>query len=152
MFALPRQTLAQWRDTLDQALALETDHLSLYSLIVEDGTGFYTLQQKGRLPLPDEDLAAEMFQMAIDAAAGAGLRPVRDLQLRPSGPRVPPQPALLAQRTLLRLRLRRRRLPKRRAPHERQIPGQVRRGGRNGRRPDRSPPKRSPAKKPWPKP
>lgn len=72
MFALPRQTLAQWRDTLDQALALETDHLSLYSLIVEEGTGFYTLQQKGRLPLPDEDTAAEMYQMALDAAKSAG--------------------------------------------------------------------------------
>ena len=72
MFGLPRQTLIQWRDTLDQALALDTDHLSLYSLIIEPGTGFYTLQQKGRLPLPDEDLAAEMFQMAIDAARSAG--------------------------------------------------------------------------------
>lgn len=74
MFALPRQTLTQWRDTLDQALALETDHLSLYSLIVEEGTGFWTLRQKGRLPLPDEDIAAEMYQMAIDAAESAGLR------------------------------------------------------------------------------
>ncbi len=72
MFALPRQTLAQWRDTLDQALALGTDHLSLYSLIVEPGTGFFTLQQKGRLPLPDEDVAAEMFGMAQDAAQSAG--------------------------------------------------------------------------------
>ena len=72
MFALPRQTKAQWRDTLEQAMALETDHISLYSLIVEEGTGFYTLRQKGRLPLPDEDTAAEMFQMAIDAARAAG--------------------------------------------------------------------------------
>ncbi len=72
MFALPRQTLRQWRDTLDQALALETDHLSLYSLIVEEGTGFYTLQQKGRLPLPDDDTAAEMYQMALDTARSAG--------------------------------------------------------------------------------
>jgi oxygen-independent coproporphyrinogen-3 oxidase len=72
MFALPRQTIIQWRDTLDQALALDTDHRSLYSLIVEPGTGFFTLQQKGRLPLPDEDTAAEMFQMAQDAARSAG--------------------------------------------------------------------------------
>ena len=72
MFALPRQTLAQWRDTLDQALALDTDHLSLYSLIVEPGTGFFTLQQKGRLPLPDEDNGAEMFAMAQDTARSAG--------------------------------------------------------------------------------
>ena len=72
MFALPRQTLKQWQDTLDQALALETDHLSLYSLIVEEGTGFYTLQQKGRLPLPSDDLAADMFGLARETAQGAG--------------------------------------------------------------------------------
>lgn len=72
MFALPRQTLAQWRETLDQALELGTDHLSLYSLIVEEGTGFYTLQQKGRLPLPDDDTAAEMYQMALDVSKSAG--------------------------------------------------------------------------------
>lgn len=74
MFALPRQTVRQWQDSLDQALALETDHLSLYSLIVEEGTGFYTLREKGRLPLPDEDATAEMFQMAMDAAQSAGFR------------------------------------------------------------------------------
>ncbi len=90
MFGLPRQTLTQWRDTLDQALALETDHLSLYGLIVEEGTGFYTLQQKGRLPLPDEDTAAEMYQMALDAARSAGYCAVRNLQFRTSGPRMPP--------------------------------------------------------------
>ena len=72
MFALPRQTLTQWRDTLAQALELETNHLSLYSLIVEEGTGFYTLRQKGRLPLPDDDTAADMYQMAIDTATQAG--------------------------------------------------------------------------------
>ena len=72
MFGLPRQTLKQWRDTLDQALALDTDHLSLYSLIVEEGTGFYTLRQKGRLPLPSDDLAADMFGLARETAEGAG--------------------------------------------------------------------------------
>ena len=72
MFGLPRQTISQWRETLDKALTLETDHISLYSLIVEEGTGFYTLRRKGRLPLPDDDTSAEMFQMAIDAALSAG--------------------------------------------------------------------------------
>ena len=72
MFALPRQTLKQWQDTLAQALELETDHLSLYSLIVEEGTGFYTLQQKGRLPLPSDDLAADMYEMAVETAESAG--------------------------------------------------------------------------------
>ena len=72
MFALPRQTLAQWQDTLSQALELETDHLSLYSLIVEEGTGFYTLQQKGRLPLPSDDTAADMYELAVETAQSAG--------------------------------------------------------------------------------
>ena len=74
MFALPRQTLQQWQDTLQQALELETEHLSLYSLIVEEGTGFYTRQQKGRLPLPSDDLAADMFEMAVQTAESAGYR------------------------------------------------------------------------------
>lgn len=72
MFALPRQSTAQWQSTLDEAFALGTDHISLYSLIVEEGTGFHTLYRKGKLPLPDEDTAAEMFQMAIDGAASHG--------------------------------------------------------------------------------
>lgn len=72
MFALPRQTLAQWRDTLAQALALGTEHLSLYALIVEEGTGFYTLQQKGRLPTPSDDLAADMYALAQDTAQAHG--------------------------------------------------------------------------------
>ncbi len=72
MFALPRQTLTHWQDTLHQALELETDHLSLYSLIVEEGTGFYTLQQKGRLPLPSDDLAADMYELAVETAQSHG--------------------------------------------------------------------------------
>lgn len=72
MFGLPRQTLTQWQDTLQQGLELGTDHLSLYSLIVEEGTGFYTLQQKGRLPLPPDDLAADMYEMALETAQSAG--------------------------------------------------------------------------------
>ena len=72
MFALPGQTKQQWQATLDRAMELGTNHISLYSLIVEPGTGFYTLQQKGKLSLPDEDLAADMFEMAIDSAVRHG--------------------------------------------------------------------------------
>ena len=72
MFGLPRQNLKQWEDSLHEALALETEHLSLYSLIVEEGTGFYTLQQKGRLPLPEDDLADDMYEMAVAVAQAAG--------------------------------------------------------------------------------
>ncbi len=72
MFGLPRQTLTQWQDTLEQGLALGTEHLSLYGLIVEEGTGFYALRQKGRLPLPDDDATADMYQMAIDTMTDTG--------------------------------------------------------------------------------
>ena len=72
MFALPRQTMAQWRDTLQQAIEMGTEHISLYALIVEEGTGFYTLQQKGRLALPGDDLAADMYALAQEMTAMAG--------------------------------------------------------------------------------
>lgn len=72
MFALPRQSLAQWQDTLAQALEMGTEHLSLYALIVEEGTGFYTLQQKGRLLLPPDDLAADMYALAQETAKAHG--------------------------------------------------------------------------------
>src|SRR5205085_6230153 len=42
MFGLPGQTMRHWRETLDQALSLRPEHLSLYSLIIEEGTPFYT--------------------------------------------------------------------------------------------------------------
>ena len=74
MFGLPRQTLNQWQHSLREALSLETEHLSLYSLIVEEGTGFYTLQQKGRLPLPEDDIAADMYEMAVEVAQAAGYK------------------------------------------------------------------------------
>jgi oxygen-independent coproporphyrinogen-3 oxidase len=72
MFGLPTQSMEQWRDTLRQAVDMGTDHISLYSLIVEDGTGFATMARKGMLALPSDDLAADMYQTAIDEAAAAG--------------------------------------------------------------------------------
>jgi len=72
MYGLPRQTLEQWRETLDGALELDLDHLSMYSLIIEEGTGFGALAAKGKLPLPDDDTAADMFEIARTSAAAAG--------------------------------------------------------------------------------
>src|SRR5690606_8503170 len=73
IFALPGQDLRGWRATLQRALALEPDHLSCYSLIIEEGTPFYRWHQMGRLPRPDEEEELAMYQAAIDAAEGAGL-------------------------------------------------------------------------------
>nr|BBH93481.1 coproporphyrinogen III oxidase [Thermogemmatispora argillosa] len=72
MFGLPEQTMAQWRETLLRALELEPDHLSLYSLIVEEGTPFFTWVQEGRLVPADEDLCAEMYEYADALLQEAG--------------------------------------------------------------------------------
>jgi oxygen-independent coproporphyrinogen-3 oxidase len=66
IYGLPGQTIAQWQDTLNRALALDLPHYSGYSLIVEPKTVFYNLMNKGRLPLPGEDIEAEMFAMLMD--------------------------------------------------------------------------------------
>lgn len=61
MYGLPGQTLAQWRATVDRALALAPEHLSLYQLIPEAGTLLVRQMEAGVLPPIDEDGAAEWF-------------------------------------------------------------------------------------------
>src|SRR6266705_6222017 len=64
MFGLPGQTMRHWQKTLDQALALHPEHFSLYSLIIEEGTPFYTWTREGRITPADEDLCADMYEFA----------------------------------------------------------------------------------------
>lgn len=72
MYGLPNQSLDQWRDTLERAVELAPEHLSLYSLTVEPGTLFFRRAEQGRLPLPDEDLVADMYGVADELLAAAG--------------------------------------------------------------------------------
>ena len=72
MYGLPQQTLAQWQDTVAQTLALGPEHLSLYSLTLEEGTPLRRWVEQGRLPEPDADLAADMYDHARAALADAG--------------------------------------------------------------------------------
>lgn len=72
IFALPLQTLEDWARSLDQAIALQPEHLSLYALTVEEGTGLAFQIKRGRFPMPDDDLAAEMYMFAEDRLAEAG--------------------------------------------------------------------------------
>lgn len=60
MSAVPYQTLASWEETLDRILALNPEHISAYSLIVEEGTPFYEDEQLEEL-LADEDTEREMY-------------------------------------------------------------------------------------------
>lgn len=74
IYARQDQSLADWQGELAEALALEPDHLSLYQLTVEPGTAFGNRLQAGRLPgLPDEDLAADMYEATQDLCDAAGL-------------------------------------------------------------------------------
>lgn len=72
MYGLPGQTLARWRATLDQALTLTPEHLSLYALTVEEETPLAATIAAGRLPAPDPDVAAEMYEAASEWLASAG--------------------------------------------------------------------------------
>lgn len=75
MFALPRQTMADWDRSIDAALALDIPHLSLYSLIVEEHTPFWARRERGKLPaLPSEKVEADMFARAISRMTAAGYR------------------------------------------------------------------------------
>lgn len=69
---LPRQTLKAWERNLDEALRLRPEHLSFYLLEVHEGTPLADQIRRGRMPEPDEDLAAEMYRMILDKATAAG--------------------------------------------------------------------------------
>lgn len=69
---LPSQTLKDWEKNLDEAISLSPEHLSLYLLEIHQGTPLAEQVRSGRQPLPDEDLAAAMYEMMLDRLADAG--------------------------------------------------------------------------------
>jgi len=69
---LPGQTLAGWQRNIEQSLALEPEHLSFYLLEVHSGTPLADHIRRGLQPVPDEDLAAVMYEWMIERAAAAG--------------------------------------------------------------------------------
>ncbi len=74
IYGTPGESLADWRVSLEQALAQEPDHLSAYSLIVEDGTKLARQIRRGDVAAPDEDLQADMYELADEMLGGAGYR------------------------------------------------------------------------------
>ncbi len=72
MFGLPGQQPEHWRQSLQQAIALQPEHLSLYSLTVEAGTPLARWVARGQVSEPDPDVAADLYEMANDILAGAG--------------------------------------------------------------------------------
>ena len=72
MSAIPGQTEESFRESLAFAAGLKPEHISCYSLIVEEGTEFYRLQKEGKLHLPDEDTERRMYGFAGEFLEDAG--------------------------------------------------------------------------------
>jgi putative oxygen-independent coproporphyrinogen III oxidase len=75
IYARPGQSVAEWRAELRRALGFVADHLSLYQLTIEPGTNFEALHRRGEIVLPEEDLAATLYDVTAEEAARFGLLP-----------------------------------------------------------------------------
>jgi len=73
IYARPHQTLEDWQDELTEAIWLSKGHLSLYQLTIEMGTRYYDLFNAGKLKMPNEDLAADFYELTQELTAEAGL-------------------------------------------------------------------------------
>ncbi|MEY4980825.1 MAG: Heme chaperone HemW [Actinomycetota bacterium] len=72
IYGAPGETLDDWRVSLDAAISMEPDHISAYSLIVEEGTKLARQIKRGELPEPDEDLQADKYELADSLLESAG--------------------------------------------------------------------------------
>lgn len=72
IYGLPGQTPSRWQETLEAALALGPDHLSLYALTLEEGTPLQGRVARGEIPPPNDDAAAEMYEWAEARLERAG--------------------------------------------------------------------------------
>jgi oxygen-independent coproporphyrinogen-3 oxidase len=69
---LPGQTIEQWQRNVAEAVAMRPEHLSFYLLEVHEGTPLANHIKTGMQPKPDEELAAEMYELMLDDAVAAG--------------------------------------------------------------------------------
>lgn len=72
IFGLPEQSLARWQESVERAVSLNPEHLSLYSLTIEHGTPLEKRYRRGLVPVPDEDLSADMYEYTMDRLERAG--------------------------------------------------------------------------------
>ena len=72
MYGLPNQSMEQWQKTLSSLIELTPEHISLYALTIEEGTPMHRWATEGKIPEPNSDLAADMYQHAREVLAEAG--------------------------------------------------------------------------------
>jgi len=99
MFAIPGQTMKVWRETLREATALGSEHLSSYEVIYEEDTPLFAQLKAGEFDL-DEDLACDMHEALLEEAARAGFvqYEVANFAKDKGGPRAAPVPPTMACR------------------------------------------------------
>jgi oxygen-independent coproporphyrinogen-3 oxidase len=73
IYARPGQTGEEWTRELREAISYAVDHLSLYQLTIEEGTPFFGLHKAGKIVLPDQDHAAELYEITQSFTADAGM-------------------------------------------------------------------------------
>ena len=73
IYGTPGESLADWEASVDAALACAPDHVSAYSLIVEEGTALARRVARGELPMPDEDDLADKYLLADERFVKSGL-------------------------------------------------------------------------------
>jgi oxygen-independent coproporphyrinogen-3 oxidase len=73
IYARPGQSVEEWDSELKTALKLASEHLSVYQLTIERGTRFFTDHARGTFAMPDEETAAQLFELTQQRLAAAGL-------------------------------------------------------------------------------
>jgi oxygen-independent coproporphyrinogen-3 oxidase len=72
IYGIPGQTLRQWEETLDSAIALRLEHVSAYSLSLDEGSLFHHKAAAGGFALPDDGIVAHMYERAVMKLGSAG--------------------------------------------------------------------------------
>ncbi len=73
IYARPHQSLKEWQQEIEMAMYFSSGHVSVYQLTIEPGTEFYTQAQRGALKVPEEELAADFYELTQEVLSGAGL-------------------------------------------------------------------------------
>jgi oxygen-independent coproporphyrinogen-3 oxidase len=73
IYARPHQTPEAWAAELEEAIGYAADHLSLYQLTIEEGTPFHALHKAKKFAIPDDDHAAELYEITQEITAARGL-------------------------------------------------------------------------------
>ncbi len=113
MFAVPGQSIASWRQTLEAAIALDVDHISAYGLTVEEGTPYAAWQAREPTAFADDVCEADLYALAIEMLQGAGFEQYEISNFARSGHRCAHNFELLGERRVRRTRRRRGIVPRR---------------------------------------